>query len=121
MSDRPSRESRRKFLKAVPAAMATAVGAKVLAQAPGQQNGGPVKVDTIECAEKLIGIDLHSDDEAAISGSLNNRLRTYEQLRQIKIGPEIDPAVIFKPSLPGQEPKGPSTPGAPLRYAKAPA
>ena len=124
MSDRPKREShgetRRKFLKAVPAAMATAVGAKALAQAPGQQNVGPVKPETIECAEKLVGLDLHSDEEAAIAGSLNNRLRTYQQLRQITIGPEIDPAIMFKPSLPGKEPKGPATPGAALRYTRAP-
>ena len=113
------RESRRKFLKAVPAAMAGAVGAKVLAQAP-PPNAGPVNVEAIECAEKLVGIDLHSDEETAIAGSLNNRLRTYQQLRQIAIGPEIDPAIMFKPSLPGKEPKGPATPGAAIRYTKAP-
>ncbi len=27
---------------------------------------------------------------------------------------------MFKPSLPGKEPKGPATPGAPIRYTKAP-
>ncbi|HYN08833.1 MAG TPA: amidase [Vicinamibacterales bacterium] len=119
MAERSKQESRRTFLKAVPAAMVGAVGAKALAQAP-QQNGGPVSVEAIECAEKLVGIDLHSDEETAIAGSLNNRLRTFQQLRQIKIGPEIDPAIMFKPSLPGKEPKGPSTPGAPLRYTRAP-
>ena len=62
MAEHSKRESRRKFLKAVPAAMAGAVGAKVLAQAP-QPNGGPVNVEAIECAEKLLGIDLHSDEE----------------------------------------------------------
>jgi Asp-tRNA(Asn)/Glu-tRNA(Gln) amidotransferase A subunit family amidase len=119
MAEQSKRESRRKFLKAVPAAMAGAVGAKVLAQAP-QPNVGPVSVEAIECAEKLVGIDLHSDEETAIAGSLNNRLRTYQQLRQIAIGPEIDPAIMFKPSLPGKEPKGPATPGAAIRYTKAP-
>jgi Asp-tRNA(Asn)/Glu-tRNA(Gln) amidotransferase A subunit family amidase len=118
MSDNPKRDARRKFLKAVPAAMATAVGAKVLAQAP--QNVGPVSAETIECAEKLAGLDLYADEEAAIAGSLNNRLRTFQQLRQIPIGPEIDPAIMFKPSLPGKEPKGPATPGAAVRYSKAP-
>ena len=79
-----------------------------------------MNVEAIECAEKLVGIDLHSDEETAIAGSLNNRLRTYQQLRQIAIGPEIDPAIMFKPSLPGKEPKGPATPGAAIRYTKAP-
>jgi Asp-tRNA(Asn)/Glu-tRNA(Gln) amidotransferase A subunit family amidase len=118
MTDHSKRSSRRRFLKAVPAAMATAVGARVLAQAP--QNAGPVSPETIECAEKLAGLDLYADEQAAISGSLNNRLRTFQQLRQIPIGPEIDPAIMFKPSLPGKEPKGPATPGAPMRHARAP-
>jgi len=120
VAKRTASESRRKFLKAVPAAVVGAVGAKVLAQAPAPQNTGPVNAEAIDCAEKLIGLDFHSDEEAAISGSLNQRLRTFQQLRQITIGPEIDPAIMFRPSLPGKEPKGPATPGAVLRYAKPP-
>ena len=96
MAKRTASESRRKFLKAVPAAVAGAVGAKVLAQAPAPQNTGPVNAEAIDCAEKLIGLDFHSDEEAAISGSLNQRLRTFQQLRQITIGPEIDPAIMTR-------------------------
>ena len=33
---------------------------------------------------------------------------------------DTEPAIMFKPSLPGKEPKGPATPGAPIRYAKPP-
>jgi Asp-tRNA(Asn)/Glu-tRNA(Gln) amidotransferase A subunit family amidase len=119
MDRKTSRESRRKFLRAVPAAVAGAVAAKALAQ-QGPQNVGPIKPEMIDCAEKLIGVELHSDEEAALAGSLNNRLRTYEQLRASEIPTDTEPAIMFKPSLPGKEPKGPATPGAPLKYAKPP-
>jgi Asp-tRNA(Asn)/Glu-tRNA(Gln) amidotransferase A subunit family amidase len=115
MSEKPS--SRRKFLTVVPAAVAGAVGAKALAQ--GQGAAGPVRPDLIDAAEKLIGVELHSDEEAAIAGTLNNQLRGYNRLRQIPIGPEIDLAVTFHPALPGKAPKGPATPGAPLKYTKS--
>jgi Asp-tRNA(Asn)/Glu-tRNA(Gln) amidotransferase A subunit family amidase len=116
MSEQPS--SRRKFLKVVPAAVAGAVGAKAFAQ--GQAPAGPVKPEIIDAAEKIIGLELHTDEEAAIANTLNGQLRTFQQLRRIPIGPEIDPAIMFKPSLPGKEPKGPATPGAPIKYSKAP-
>ena len=112
-----SSSSRRKFLKVVPAAVAGAVATKTLAQGQGQ-NAGPIKPEIIDAAEKIAGIELHSDEEAAIAGQLNGRLQTYQRLRAIPIGPEIDPAIIFKPSLPGKEPKGPATPGAPIKYSK---
>ena len=61
-----------------------------------------------------MGLDLHGDEEAAIASALNNRLRTFQQLRQTPVPLDTEPAIMFKPSLPGKEPKGPATPGAPL-------
>lgn len=114
-----SKESRRKFLKTMPVAVAgAAVAGKVFAQ--GQAPAGPITADTIECAEKIPGLDFHSEEEAAMARGLNQNLATYSRLRNVKIGPEIDPAIVFKPNLPGQEPKGPSTPGAKLTYTKPP-
>ena len=46
------RESRRKFLNAVPAAVAGAVATKALAQGQGGQAAGPVKPETIDCARE---------------------------------------------------------------------
>ena len=117
MSRDTNRESRRRFLKVVPTAVAGAVAAKVYTQG---QNGGPVNVDIIEAAEKIAGLDLHSEEEAAIANSLNNRLRTYQQLRQTEISWDIDPAVMFKPALPGKEPKAGAAPGAAIRYSRPP-
>ena len=70
------RESRRKFLTAVPAAVAGAVATKALAQGQAGQNAGPIKAETIDCAEKIAGLDFHSEDEAAIVNALNQRART---------------------------------------------
>jgi Asp-tRNA(Asn)/Glu-tRNA(Gln) amidotransferase A subunit family amidase len=113
-----NRQSRRKFLTTVPAAVAGAVAAKAYAQAPPA--AGPVKPSTIEAAETIMGLDFHPEDETRIANDLNNRLRTFQQLRQSSVPFDTEPAIIFKPALPGKEPKGPATPLAPIRYAKAP-
>jgi Asp-tRNA(Asn)/Glu-tRNA(Gln) amidotransferase A subunit family amidase len=118
MSKQSNRESRRKFLRAVPAAVAGAVAAKAYAQQGGAP--GPVKPETIEAAESIMGLDFHPEDETAIANALNTRLRTFQQLRQTAIPWDTELATIFKPSLPGKEPKGPATPGAAVRYTKAP-
>src|SRR6185503_3338737 len=119
MAKTPNTESRRKFLKAVPAAVAGAVAAKAYAQQGGPAVG-PVKPDTIEAAESIMGIDFHAEDEAALAQDLNNRLRIFQQLRSSSIPMDTELATIFKPALPGKEPKGPATPGAAMKYTKHP-
>jgi Asp-tRNA(Asn)/Glu-tRNA(Gln) amidotransferase A subunit family amidase len=118
MSRKTSRQSRRTFLAAVPAAMAGAVAARTYAQ--GQPAAGPIKTATIESAETIMGLDFHPDEEAAMAASLNNRLRTFQQLRQTDVPLDTEVAVVFKPALPGKEPKGPATPGAAIKYARPP-
>ena len=118
MSRNTNRESRRRFLTAVPAAVADAVAAKAYAQDP--QAVRPVNPAIIEAAETTMGLDFHREDEAALANSLNNRLRTFQQLHQAEIPLDTEPAIMFKPSLPGRESRGPATPGAAVRYTKAP-
>jgi len=115
-----TRRSRRKFLTAVPAAVAGAVAAKAYAQGQGQLPSGPVKASTVEAAEVITGVDFHAEDETAIANGLNQRLRTIQQLRQSSVPLDTEPAIIFKPALPGKEPKGPATPHASIRYSKPP-
>lgn len=117
MANRSKAESRRAFLSAVPAAVAGAVAAR--AQAQGPAAAGPVKPETVAAAEAIAGVDFMKEDEAAIASGLNQRVRTYQQLRQSEIPWATDPAHVFKPSLPGREPKGPATPGAPIKVTKA--
>ena len=114
-----TRRSRRKFLTAVPAAVAGAVAGKVYAQ--GQPTSGPVKAATVQAAETITGVDFHGADETAIANGLNQRLRTIQQLRQSDVPIDTEPAILFSPVVPGRAPKGPATPNAPLRYTKPPA
>jgi Asp-tRNA(Asn)/Glu-tRNA(Gln) amidotransferase A subunit family amidase len=117
MSRNATRQSRRRFLTAVPAAVAGAVAARTYAQGTST---GPIKPSTIEAAESILGIDFHSEEETTIANALNNRLRTFQQLRQTSVPFDTELAVVFKPWLPGKAPKGPATPGAPIRHMKPP-
>jgi Asp-tRNA(Asn)/Glu-tRNA(Gln) amidotransferase A subunit family amidase len=118
MSD-TSKASRRKFLKAVPTAVAGAVAARAYAQGP-PQNTGPVTADVIRAAETIDGVQFTSEEAAAAAQAANQNLAAFNRLRQIDIPQDTEPAYIFKPSLPGKEPKGPATPGAPIKYTKPP-
>lgn len=109
-------KSRRSFLKAVPAAVAGAVATNAFAQQQGAV--GPISRETVDCAEKITGLDFHSSEEEAIARSLNGNLSTYQQLRQIEIPHDTEVALTFRPYLPGEKPAGPATPGRPVRYWK---
>ncbi len=118
MPNKSSNESRRKFLKAVPVAVAGVVAAKAAAQ--GAQNAGPITADSIKAAEVLDGVQFSSEEDAAAARAANGNLNNYNRMRQIAVPQDTEPAYVFKPSLPGKEPKGPATPGAALKYSKPP-
>ncbi len=120
MSIENIRNSRRKFLTAVPVAVAGAVTSKAWAQGQGAQNAGPVTAETIKAAEVLDGIQFTAEEEAAAVRGANANLSNYNRLRQLNISQDTEPAYVFKPSLPGKEPKGPATPGAAIKYTKPP-
>ena len=60
--------SRRKFLKAAPVAVAGAVATRAWAQ--GQAPAGPITASTVDCAEKIAGLEFHAGEETAVAGSL---------------------------------------------------
>jgi Asp-tRNA(Asn)/Glu-tRNA(Gln) amidotransferase A subunit family amidase len=119
MSMSDSKSTRRKFLKVVPSAVAGAVAAKAYAQGPPQTNG-PITADVIRAAEAIDGVKFTSEEAAAAAQAANQNLQAFNRLRQIDIPQDTEPAYIFKPSLPGKEPKGPATPGAAVKYTKPP-
>jgi len=121
MSAGKFRKSRRKFLTTVPAAMAGAVASKSWAQGQGApQSAGPVTADTIKAAEVLDGVKFTPEEEAAAVRGANTNLNNYGRIRQLNIPQDTEPAYVFKPSLPGKEPKGPATPGAAIKYTRPP-
>ncbi|MDQ3148978.1 MAG: amidase [Chloroflexota bacterium] len=111
------RKDRRHFLKALPAAVAAGIAAPALAQQAQQQR---IDLETLDCAEKIFGIDFgKAEDEAALRG-VNTNLGTYEQLRALDIPLDTEPAITFRPYLPGKQPKPGATPGAKLKLSTAP-
>ncbi|CAN5850842.1 amidase [soil metagenome] len=115
-----ARRDRRHFLTAFPAAVAAGLAAPALAQqAPPPQR---IDLETLDCAGKIFGVDFgKAEDEAALSG-VNQNLTRYEQLRELDIPLDTEPAVTFRPYLPGKKPKPGATPGAKITIsAPAPA
>jgi Asp-tRNA(Asn)/Glu-tRNA(Gln) amidotransferase A subunit family amidase len=103
---------RRRFLKAVPAAVAGGLAVPALAR---QEQTRRINKDTLECGEKIFGVDFNdAEEEAALTG-VNRNLESYEQLRQITVPLDTEPAITFRPYLPGKKPKGTATPHAKMK------
>jgi Asp-tRNA(Asn)/Glu-tRNA(Gln) amidotransferase A subunit family amidase len=103
---------RRRFLRAVPVAVAGGLVAPAIAQ---EQPARRINKETLECGEKIFGVDFNdADEEQALTG-VNRNLETYEQLREIRVPLDTEPAVTFRPYLPGKRPKGAATPNARIK------
>jgi Asp-tRNA(Asn)/Glu-tRNA(Gln) amidotransferase A subunit family amidase len=112
--------ARRRFLRTIPAAVAAGLAAPALAQ----QDQQPPRInrEALDCAEKIFGIDFTEQEEQAALNGVNSNLQNYERLRALEIPLDTEPAVTFRPYLPGKKPKGGATPGAKIKVElKAPA
>lgn len=113
--------ARRRFLKAVPAAVVGSLAAPALAQQAGQDAPLRITKETLDCGEKIFGVDFtDAEEEAAVRG-VNRSLDSFEQLRKTDIPLNTEPAVTFRPYLPGKKPKPGATPGAKIKIALQPA
>ena len=110
--------SRRRFLKVVPAAVAGALAAPALAQQPPAEQR--IKKETLDCGEKIFGLDFNDEQENAIVGGVNRNLNSYEALRKTTIPLDTDIPLEFRPYLPGRKPTPGATPGAKLKLALQP-
>jgi Asp-tRNA(Asn)/Glu-tRNA(Gln) amidotransferase A subunit family amidase len=108
----PRAPGRRRFLKAVPAAVAGAVAAPALAQEQPPQR---ITKETLDCGEKIFGIDFNDAEEQQMLGGVNRNLEAFERLREMEIPLDTEPAVTFRPYLPGRKPKPGATPGAKIK------
>ena len=115
---RPRGVARRRFLAAIPAAVAGSLAAPALAR---QQPAAP-RIDpaTLDCAEKVFGVDFTDAEEQQAVQGVNRNLASYEQLRELNIPLDTEPAVTFHPYLPGKKPKGGATPGARIKVTLKP-
>ena len=113
MSQHTKPSGRRRFLKVIPAAVAGGLAAPAL----GQQQDAPLRIskDTLDCGEKIFGVDFNDAEEEAALRGVNRSLEAFEQLRKLDIPLDTEPAVTFRPYLPGKKPKPGATPGAPIK------
>ena len=101
---------RRRFLKTVPAAVVAGLTAPALAQ-QGEQ-APRIPRETLDCAEKIFGVDFTDEQEQQALAGVNRNLADFERLRALDIPLDTEPAVTFRPYLPGKKPKPGATPNA---------
>jgi Asp-tRNA(Asn)/Glu-tRNA(Gln) amidotransferase A subunit family amidase len=106
--------NRRHFFSAI---LAAGAAAPALAQQPSP---APQRIDRLrlDAAESLFGVDFNEAEEQMALNSVNRNLDSYEQLRKLNIPLDTEPAITFRPYLPGNKPTGKSTPGAKLKFAR---
>jgi Asp-tRNA(Asn)/Glu-tRNA(Gln) amidotransferase A subunit family amidase len=106
--------NRRRFFSTL---LAAGAAAPALAQQPAS---APPRVDRLrlDAAESIFGVDFTEAEEQMALNSVNRNLDSYEQLRKLNIPLDTEPAVTFRPYLPGKRPTGRSTPGAKLKFAR---
>jgi Asp-tRNA(Asn)/Glu-tRNA(Gln) amidotransferase A subunit family amidase len=110
---------RRRFLEAIPAAVAGAVAAPALAQQTPVTDLR-IKRETLDCAEKIFGVDFTDVEEDAILRDVNRNLDAFETIRSIPVPLDTEPAIEFVPYLPGRKPKPGAAPGAKLKVSLQP-
>jgi Asp-tRNA(Asn)/Glu-tRNA(Gln) amidotransferase A subunit family amidase len=115
---RPRGVARRRFLAAIPAAVAGSIAAPAIARQ--QQTPSRIEPTTLDSAEKIFGVDFSEAEEQAAAAGVGRNLTSFEQLRELNIPLDTEPAVTFHPYLPGKRPKGPATPGAKMKVTLTP-
>jgi Asp-tRNA(Asn)/Glu-tRNA(Gln) amidotransferase A subunit family amidase len=112
-SEAPSRAARRRFLKSVPAAVAASIAGSALARQA--QEAQRIDKPTLECAERIMGIDFSDAEQQAALSGVNTNLANFERLRTFQIPPETEPPLTFRPYLPGKKPRAGATPNARIK------
>ena len=108
--------NRRRFFSTLTSAFAAGAAAPALAQQPA----APPKIDRLrlDAAESIFGVDFTEAEEQMALGSVNRNLDSFEQLRKLAVPLDTEPALTFRPYLPGKKPVGKATPGMKQRFTR---
>ena len=106
--------NRRRFFSTL---LAAGAATPVLAQ---QNSPTQPRIDRLrlDAAESIFGVDFTEAEEDMALGSVNRNLQSYEQLRKLNIPLDTEPAITFRPYMPGKKPTGKATPGAKLKVTR---
>jgi len=98
----------------------TLLAAGAATPALAQQASAPQRIDRLrlDAAESIFGVDFTEAEEQMALNSVNRNLASYEELRKLNVPLDTEPAVTFRPYLPGRKPAGRSTPGAKLKVTR---
>ena len=114
------RIGRRAFLGTVPAAVAAGVAAPAMAGQVGQQQtASRLSKDALEGSEKLLGLDFNDAEDEMILRSASRNLDSYDALRKLEVPLDTEPAVTFRPYLPGRRPPAAGPRARTLKVAAA--
>ena len=111
--------ARRRFLKTIPAAVAAGLAAPAIAQQTAEPQRR-IPRETLDCAEKIFGIDFTEEQEQQALTGVNRNLEAFEDLRALNIPLDTEPAVTFRAYLPAKKPKPGATPGAKINVRLQP-
>jgi Asp-tRNA(Asn)/Glu-tRNA(Gln) amidotransferase A subunit family amidase len=107
--------SRRRFIQSVHA-LAAIPAAQGVAPTPAPQDPAPRALarDALKSAEQLTGLQFTDAEEDMALPGVTRNLDSYKTLRQIAIPLDTEPAMMFRPYLPGKRPRGATTRNARL-------
>ena len=109
------RLGRRDFLRAAPVGLAAGMLPDV---ARAAQNTAGVSTAALECAGTLAGLEFTAAEHTLMRSDVELNGRRYEELRQLVIPSDTEPAIAFHPYLTARRPSGPATPNATLPVSR---
>jgi Asp-tRNA(Asn)/Glu-tRNA(Gln) amidotransferase A subunit family amidase len=74
--------------------------------------------DALKGAEQIAGLQFTDAEEDAALNGVRRNLDSYETLRKLDIPMDTEPAITFRPYLPGKQPTGRATRNAKLAVAR---
>lgn len=116
------RIGRRSFVRLFSALSTTAaVSPSALAQTSPQQSPpatpSTITREMLKAAEQIIGVDFTEAQENMALQNVNRQLGLYDSLRKLDVPLDTEPAISFRPLLPGRKVKQRGTKPAPAKTA----
>jgi Asp-tRNA(Asn)/Glu-tRNA(Gln) amidotransferase A subunit family amidase len=96
--------ARRRFLAAVPAAVAAGLAVRTAGRQRPPAQPNRFGKDVLKCGEQIAGVTFTDAEEDMMLGGVNRNLSAFEALREIDVPLDTEPAITFHPYLPGKRP-----------------